>query len=149
MCRTNLCILPVVVAIILGIVVGVLFFVGTILAEIIALPIAIGLIFAMITLILLFVTVVFGTKKETKECICNYARCLAVGIFVVLVSGIISLTFIETIATGSIIAALLIGVFAFGIILNFLSFIGLFACLIKDNCYKKRDCCNIVNNYNE
>ena len=148
MCRTNLCILPIVVAAILSIVVGALFFVGIIAAEFVAIPVAIGLIFASITLILLFVTAAFGTKKEIKECICDYGKCLSIGAFITMMAGIIALTFIGTLAIGSIVSALLIGVFAFGIILNFLSFIGLVMCLLRTSCYR-RECYNLSNNCNE
>ena len=55
MCKNNVCIIPIIVAVMLGIVIGALFFIGTILTEILATPVVIGLIFATITLILLFV----------------------------------------------------------------------------------------------
>lgn len=141
MCRTNFCVLPIVVAIILGVVIGALFFTGTIVAGIVAVPIAIALIFAIITIILLFNTVAFGIRKETRECICDYGRCLAIGAFVTLVAGVLAITFVTLLAAGSIISALLIGVLAFGLILNFLSFVGFIVCLIRYNCYRRNDDC--------
>ena len=150
MCRNyNVCILPVVVAVILGIIIGALFFVGTIAAGILAAPIIIALIFATITLILLFVIAAFENKKETKECVCEYGRCLALGAFVTLVTGFLALTFIATLAAGAIVSALLIGIFGFALILNLLSFVGLLVCLIRGNCYKKLmpGCCNFQNDY--
>ena len=146
MCRNNLCILPVIVAIILGVVIGVVFFTGIIPIGIITISLALGLIFSIITLILLYIALAFETKKETKECLCEYGRCLALGGFVTLVTGILGVTFAEIIVVGSILSALLIGVFAFGLILNLLSFIGLFVCLINKNCYRKNIYCQFDNN---
>ena len=141
MCKNNVCILPVVIAVILGIVVGAIFFTGTIATEIIAIPLIIGILFAIITLILLFNTVAFGNKMETKECICEYGKCLAIGGLVTLVSSFFALTFIDTLVAGAIVSALLIGIFGFGLILNFLSFVGLLVCLINEICYKKNNYC--------
>ena len=142
MCKNNVCIIPIIVAVMLGIVIGALFFIGTILTEILATPVVIGLIFATITLILLFVAVAFGVNKETKECVCNHGRCLTIGIFTTIISGIIILTFLASLVASSIIIALLIGLFAFGLILNMMSFIELILCLIRTKCYRKSDYCN-------
>ena len=142
MCKNyNVCILPVVIAVILGIVIGALFFAGTIAAEIIAIPLIIGIIFAIISLILLYNTAAFGDRKDTKECVCEYGRCLALGGFVTLVSTFLALTFIEFLVAGAIVSALLIGIFGFGLILNFLSFVGLLVCLVNNNCYRKNIYC--------
>ena len=142
MCKNyNVCILPVVIAVILGIVIGALFFTGIIAAGIIAIPLIIGIIFAIITLILLYNTAAFGDRKETKECVCEYGRCLALGGFVTLVSAFLALTFIESLVAGAIVSALLIGIFGFGLILNFLSFVGLLVCLVNNNCYRKNIYC--------
>lgn len=141
MCKnSNVCILPVVIAVILGVVIGALFFAGTIAAGVIAVPLLIGIIFAIITLILLYNTAAFGVKKETKECVCEYGRCLALGGFVTLVTSFLALTFVGTLAAGAIVSALLIGVFGFGLILNFLSFVGLLVCLINNNCNRNIYC---------
>ena len=146
MCKNyNVCILPVVIAVILGILTGALFFAGTIAAGIIAVPLIIGIIFAIITLILLYNTAAFGDRKETKECVCEYGRCLALGGFVTLVSSFLALTFVETLAAGAIVSALLIGFFGFGLILNFLSFVGLLVCLVNNNCYRKNIYCKYDN----
>ena len=141
MCKNNnVCILPVVIAVILGIVIGALFFAGTIAAGVIAVPLLIGIIFAIITLILLYNTAAFGNKKETKECVCEYGRCLALGGLVTLVSSFLALTFAGTLVAGAVVSALLIGIFGFGLILNFLSFVGLLACLVNNNCYRNIYC---------
>ena len=141
MCKNNnVCILPVVIAVILGIVIGALFFAGTIAAGVIAVPLLIGIIFAIITLILLYNTAAFGNKKETKECLCEYGRCLALGGLVTLVSSFLGLTFAGTLVAGAVVSALLIGIFGFGLILNFLSFVGLLACLVNNNCYRNIYC---------
>ena len=142
MCKNNnVCILPVAIAVILGIIIGALFFAGIIETGIIAIPLEIGIIFTIITLILLYNTAAFGNKKETKECVCEYGRCLALGGFVTLVSSFLALTFVETLIAGAIVSALLIGVFGFGLILNFLSFVGLFVCLVNNNCYRNKSYC--------
>ena len=149
MCKNNVCILPVVVAIILGIVIGALFFAGVIAVEIIAVPLVISIVFAVITLILLYVTAAFGMKKETKECVCDYGRCLALGGFVTLVSAFLALTFLASLIAGGIVSAILIGIFGFALILNFLSFVGLLVCLVRNNCYRKNMYCKFENDYNE
>ena len=149
MCKNNVCILPVVVAIILGIVIGALFFAGVIAVEIIAVPLVIGIVFAVITLILLYVTAAFGMKKETKECVCDYGRCLALGGFVTLVSAFLALTFLASLIAGGIVSAILIGIFGFALILNFLSFVGLLVCLVRNNCFRKNMYCKFENDYNE
>ena len=141
MCKNyNVCILPVVIAVILGIVIGALFFNGTIAAGIIAVPLIIGIIFEIIKLILLYNTAAFGNKKETKECICEYGRCLTLGGLVALTSSFLALTFLDTLLAGAVVSALLIGIFGFGLILNFLSFVGLLVCLINNNCYRNIYC---------
>ena len=146
MCKNyNVCILPVVIAVILGVVIGALFFAGTIVAGVIGVPLLIGIIFAIITLILLYNTAAFGVKKETKECVCEYGRCLALGGLVTLVTAFLAITFLETLAAGAIVSALLIGVFGFGLILNFLSFVGLLVCLVNNNCYRNNGYCKFDN----
>lgn len=149
MCRNNVCIVPLVIAVILGIIIGALFFFGIILVTIIATPIIIALIFAVITLILLFVTAAFGMKKETKECICDFGRCIALGGLATFVTGFLALTFIGFLSAGSIVSALLIGIFGFGLILNFLSFAGLLVCLVISNCRRMNVYCKFENDYNE
>lgn len=146
MCKNyNVCILPVVIAVILGVVIGALFFAGTIVAGVIGVPLLIGIIFAIITLILLYNTAAFGVKKETKECVCEYGRCLGLGGLVTLVTAFLALTFLGALAAGAIVSALLIGVFGFGLILNFLSFVGLLVCLVNNNCYRNNGYCKFDN----
>lgn len=149
MCRNNVCILPLAVSIILGIVIGALFFAGTIAVGIITVPLVIGIIFATITLLVLFVTAALAKNKEVKECICDYGRCLALGGFVTLVSSFLALTFLDSLVAGAIVSALLIGIFAFALILTFLSFVGLLVCLIRTNCYRKNMYCQYENDYTE
>ena len=146
MCKNNnVCILPVAIAVILSIAIGTMFFTGIITAEIIAIPLLIGIIFAFTTMILLYFVAAFGSKKETKECICEYGRCLAGGGLVTLVSSFLALTFVDPLVSGTIVSALLIGFFGFGLILTFLSFSYLLVCLINNNCYRKNDYCKFDN----
>lgn len=150
MCRNNnVCILPVVISVILGIVIGALVFGGTIATGILAVPIIIALIFSAITLILLFVATAFSTRKETKECLCEYGGCLALGAFVTLVFGFLAITFIASLVAASIVSALLIGFLGFGIILNLSSFVGLLVCLIRTNCSRSRQNCIYENDYDK
>ncbi len=149
MCKNNVCILPLVVSIILGIVIGALFFAGVIEVGVIAVPLVIGIIFATITLVLLYVTATFGIKKEIKECVCEYGRCLVLGEFVTLVSAFLALTFLDSLVVGGIVSAILIGIFGFALILNFISFVGLLVCLVTNNCYRKNMYCKFENDYNE
>ena len=149
MCRNyNVCAIPLVISIILGIIIGVLFFLGTITVASLAVPIVITLLMAGITLILLYVTVAFG-NKETKECVCEYGKCLLLGGIVAILAATLSLVFTASLTTGSIIFALLIGIGAFAIILNFLSFVGLIVCLVNKNCNKMNPCCKFHNDYCE
>jgi len=150
MCRDyNVCILPLIVSIILGVVIGALFFTGVIAVGILGIPIIVGIIFAIISLILLFVVAAFGIKKETKDCVCEYGSCLALGGLITLVSGFLVLTFIASLVAGAIISALLVGIFGFALILDFLSFVGILICLIRKNCKNKNTCCNFQNDYME
>ena len=141
MCKNNVCILPIAISVLLGIVIGVLFYAGTITTDIIAVPILIATAFAAVSLILLYITAVFSNKKEIKECVCEYGKCLFLGGTITLIIGFIALIFTATIATGSILSAILIGAGAFGIVLNIISFFDLFVCLVKNNCYIKNDYC--------
>ncbi len=146
MCKNNNeCILPVAIAVILGIAIGALFFTGIIETGIIAFPLILGIIFAIITLILIYFTAAFGNQKETRECICKFGRCLVVGGLVTLVSSFLALTFIDVLVAGAIVSALLIGIFGFGLILNFLGFAYILVCLINNNCYRKKEYCKFDN----
>ena len=146
MCKNNNeCILPAAIAVILGIAIGALFFTGIIETGIIAFPLIAGMVFAIITLILLYFAAAFENKKETKECICKFGRCLAVGGLVTLVSSFLALTFLDVLVAGTIVSAFLIGIFGFGLMLNFLSFAYILICLINNNCYRKNDYCKFDN----
>ena len=146
MCKNNNeCILPVAIAVILGIAIGTLFFTGIIETGIIVFPLIAGIVFAIITLILIYFTAAFCNQKETRECICKFGRCLAVGGIVTLVSSFLALTFIDVLVAGAIVSALLIGIFDFGLILNFLSFSYILVCLINNNCYRKNEYCKFDN----
>ena len=151
MCRNyNVCLLPGVVAAIFGIIIGVLFFLGTIAVEIIGTPIIISLIFAAVTLILLYVTAAFGEKKQLQECVCGYGRCLIFSGILALAASFIALILIDSLVAGSIGFAILIGIGGFAAILNFFSFVGLLSCIIERNCYKTNSqCCKSEKDYFE
>lgn len=149
MCTKNRCIIPLIISVILGSIIGALFFTGTIAAATILTPIIFATVFAAISLILLFIIAAFAIKREVRECICEFGKCLAVGGIVTLIIGFILLAAIASIVAESIISAILVGLGAFGFILTFLSFIGLLFCLIRSNCMRAHECCKFDNDYNK
>ncbi len=146
MCKGNKCVIPMIISIILGFIAGVLFYTGTIAAALIQVPIIFATAFAGISLILLYVGIVFATKKETKECICDYGSCLLLGGIGSIFTGFFGLTVVSSLAATSAISAILVGLIGFFLVLNFLSIIDLFLCLIKDNCKRKYGCFQYIDN---
>ncbi len=93
--RNNNCVLILAIAAVLGIIVGVV-------AFNVAIPgiiIAIGVALAFTALILLLLTgIVVKGKNNNNECLCNYTRCLSLGIVGTIITGVIALSI--TIVTG-------------------------------------------------
>ena len=146
--RGNSWIIPAVIAAILGIIIGILFFNGTIAAIIIGTPIIFATIFAGVSLLLLFVGALVAVKREIRACICKYGNPLIVGTVGTLVTGFIALTAIELLAAGSFASALLLAFLAFFFIFAFIIFVLLVICLVNNYCYRKDDCCKFENDYN-
>ena len=121
------CILILAIAAILGIIVGVVAFNVTIPGIIIAISVTLAI--AVLILILLTSLVV---KSKEYDCLCNYTKCLALGIIGTVITAIIALS--ATIVTASVAIAILLGLLtAFGLT-TLLSFIGLLLCIINNNC---------------
>lgn len=123
------CILILAIAAVLGIIVGVVAFNVAIPGIIIAISVTLAL--SALILILLTKLVV---KVKDYDCLCNYLRCLALGIVGTIITAIIALS--VTIVTGSIAIAILLGLLtAFGLT-TLLSFVGLILCIVEKDCYK-------------
>ena len=128
------CILILAIAAVLGIIVGVVAFNVAIPGIIIAISVTL----ALTALILLLLTILVVKVKE-YECLCDYSKCLALGIIGTVITAVIALS--VTIITASVGIAILLGLLtAFGLT-TLLSFIGLILCIINKNCYKC-DCMN-------
>lgn len=135
-CKGNKCIIPVAVSVIVGIIIGALFFAGNLAASVILTPIIFATAFAGAVIALLFIASAFAIKKEVKKCICEYGKCLTLGGIGTLVVGFIALTFIASLVAGSVGAAFLLGIGGFFLFLTVLSFVGLLVCLISSNCHR-------------
>lgn len=142
MCEQNKCMIPIIVAIIVGLLSGVLFYTELITSAIILTPIIFAVSFAGVSLILLFIAAVFAMKKEVKQCICDNGNCIILGGVGTLVTGIIGLAYIDSLVAASVLPAVLIGALGFFFVLVFLSLISLIICVVKSNCYKNFNHCH-------
>lgn len=128
------CILILAIAAVLGIIIGVV-------AFNVAIPgiiIAISVILALAALILILFTKL-TVKVRNYDCLCNYSKCIALGVVGAIITAVIALS--VTIETGSIAIAILLGLLtAFGLT-ALLSFVGLILCIINENCCS----CNNMN----
>ena len=140
--------LPLVIAAIVGIIVGILFFNGTIVAGIIGTPILFATIFASVSLILLFLGVTFAERKDVKGALNEYGRPLLGGSVGTIVAGFFGLTFIASLVAGSIVAALLVSFGTFFFVLTFWSLVKLIICLIENLFGRREEYCNFDNNCN-
>ncbi len=150
MCKEDRCIVPLLISTILGILIGALFYTGTLAVSIIMTPIIFATVFAAVTLILLFVGATFATKKESKECICKYGGCIIFGGIGSLVADFLALTFFSSLASGNVLFAFLIGFAGLFFVFNLVSFVEILVCLVKGNCdkdYEDKVCCKFDNDY--
>lgn len=138
MCKKNRCLILSVISALIGIIVGVLIFVGIIATALLQIPLIFVVAFAGLALILLFLASVFADKREAKECVCENGICLTIGTIGTLITSIIALTLLATLAAGSIGTAILLGLVTFFFILTLLNFIGLILCLIKSILRKEK-----------
>ena len=123
------CCLAIIIAIVLSFVVGILFFVDLIPA--IFLLLGTGLIFAVGIILTLVAVAAFG-KDNISCCVCKFGICLLIGAIGTIITSIIAL--LIDVFAGSIIIAILIGIFVFFFVLMIISFIKFILCLICKNC---------------
>lgn len=147
MCKEDRCIVPLLISTILGILIGALFYTGTLRVSIILIPIIFATVFAAITLILLFVGAIFATKKESKECIYKYGCCLIIGGIGSIITAFLALTFFDFLTAGNFLSAFLIGFEGLFFIFNFVSFIGILICLVQSNYVRNKKHCNFDVDY--
>ena len=129
--RNNNCILILAIAAILGIIVGVVAFNVTIPGIIIAIGVALAF---TALILLLFSYVVTKVKGNENECLCNYARCLSLGIVGTIITGVIALS--ATIVTASVAIAILLGLLTAFALTTLLSFVGLILCIAEKDCFR-------------
>ncbi len=143
--RNSKWILPLVISAILGIIVGIFIFNGTISIALIGTPIIFATLFAGISLILLFIGAAFGVRKETKNNIRIYGNQIILGTSGTLVTGFLGLIFVTNLIAESLLPALLIAFGVFFFVFNYISLIALIVELVNDINIIKEDYCN----YNE
>ena len=124
------CVISATASILIGAVIGILFFSALIPA--ITTAVIIALIFAALTLLLL---TIIGVSREEKECVCKVGKCVLLGASLTLVLGLISS--VLTLATGAIGYAILVGLLGAAFFFTLFGVIELIGCLLK--C--KYDCC--------
>ena len=133
MCKEDRCVVPLLISIIFGILIGALFYTGTLATSIIITPIIFATVFATVTLILLFIGTIFATKKDSKECVCKYGGCIIFGGIGSLATDFLALTFFSSFASGNVLFAFLIGFAGLFFIFNFVSFIEILISLVQSN----------------
>ena len=137
MCGKINCGCPIIIAIaiILGIVIGILFFNAVIVVGIPAL--AVVLIFGALALGILALIAGLG-KSETAKCVCQYGNCIVLGGVLSIILPVIGL--LVTLATASVGIAILIGAIAAAFIITLISLVLFLLCLVRSNCRCKIEC---------
>lgn len=122
------CVLSIILSAIIGIIVGVLFFLGNIANIITFVWIAFGI--SAVSLILLNVV---GTSERNKSyCICKNGSCLLLGAVGSMILSLIALGL--TLSIGVISIAILIGFLGLFTALTLVSLFTLTLCVVKSNC---------------
>ena len=129
--RNNNCTLILAIVAVLGIIVGVVAFNVAIPGIIIAIGVALAF---TALILLLFTGIAIKVKGDEKECLCNYARCLSLGVVGTIITGVIALS--VTIVTASIAIAILLGLLTAFALTTLLSFIGLVLCIAEKDCFR-------------
>lgn len=132
-CSPNACCIAVLVSIVVGIVVGFLFFSGNIPFIVTALWIALGI--AGVALVLLVVALFVGVANPPTAlsiCLCKHAICLLVGIFGTIVLAIIALS--TVLATGMISIIIIIALGAVFLSILLISLVSFLICVINKLC---------------
>jgi len=136
MCRTN-CGCPIIIAIsiILGIVVGILFFNGIVALG----TIALGVVLAFGALAMVVVALIAGLgRNEANRCACRYGTCIVIGSVLSILLAIVAL--MVTILAGSIAAAILVGAIGAAFIVTLISMVLFLLCLVRSNCGCRIEC---------
>lgn len=123
------CLIGVIISLILGVLVGYIFYLGLITGIIIALWIALGA--AVIGLILL-IALIISSRKEIDRCICINGKCLGLGILGTLILSTIALSI--TLAVANVGFAIFIGLLGAFLVLSAISMAKLLCCLINSKC---------------
>lgn len=126
MCRNNTCLATIAISLVIGILAGIVFF-GALLPGIVTI-IIIGLLLATVSIFAILL--IKGRKEEL--CLCEYGTCLVIGIFGTIVTGIIALSLV--LLTGSILFAVLIGLFGVFLVLTLLNLALILLCVVRTNC---------------
>jgi len=134
--RTNCgCPIVIAIAIILGIVIGILFFNGLIALGTIALP-AIGAFGALAMTVMALIAGI--GKPETAKCVCKYGTCIVIGSVVSILLAIVAL--VVTLLAGSIAAAILVGAIGAAFIVTLVGMVLFLLCLVRSNCRCRIEC---------
>ena len=132
-CRNNFsCLVVWVIAITLGIILGIVSFVTLIPGIIIALWIAFG-----IGAFGVLLTTVLALTPFARQCLCEKGKCLIIAAIGTVILTIIALAI--TIVTGSVAIAMLIGLVTAFLVATILSIFNILFCLIDDGCRKCKD----------
>ncbi|MCI8699864.1 MAG: hypothetical protein HFJ47_00800 [Clostridia bacterium] len=142
MCTKN-CAISIIISAIIGIVIGGLFSIGSIIS--ITAGIIVALIFAAIALLSLVITVSLVKGRNEEKCLCNNGPCALIGAIGTIITGVVGLSITLTTAFASI---LLVGFIGFFFALTVISILLLVMCLLMNKCTKDcYKCCDECNNY--
>lgn len=119
------CLIAFITSVVLGIIIGALYFTAVISAITTALWISLGI--AGVALVL-FTLILLFARREAETCIISNGPCLVTGIIGTIVSLLIAFT--VTLATGTVVSAVIVGFVAFFVFLTILSLLQLLLCLI-------------------
>lgn len=115
-------------SILVGIIIGAIFFLGLIPGITTVIAIVLGL--AVLNFILFFINFVFGENNE--KCRCRFGNSIVVGIIGTIALSIIALGI--TLTTGSVLVAILIGVLAFFVTFMLINILLYLLCVTNREC---------------
>ena len=110
--------------ILIGVAVGILFFVGILTG--IATAIIISLIFAALALLLV---VIIGSSKKENKCVCKIGKCALIGAILTLILGLIAS--VLTIATANIGFSILIGLLGAAFFFTVFTIAEIIGCILE------------------
>lgn len=136
MCKANCgCSIIIAIATILGIIIGILYFIGAIATVGIALGVILA--FSALALVLITIIAVFA-RAGSMRCVCKYGTCTVIGSAISIILTIIALSI--GLATGSIGIAILIGAISAAFIVTLVSVVLLLLCLVRSSCRCNIEC---------